>query len=202
MEWGDAEAEAVELHRRARLHPEDAPGAPAVAMAILGADAVRVSGTWSLPGPAKLVTVPRLLILVRPRLTPEALNLAVGHELGEWTLADYCRHDREHLADHLAVCIAAPACAVREAFQRHGWRLGRLARLFCLPQSTMALRVGEAVGISVALVTADAVIRRGDDLPGDPFLRSLARRGGDRRYPYRVLRVTGPSGGRLVVKTG
>jgi pimeloyl-ACP methyl ester carboxylesterase len=113
------------------------------------------------------------------KLRDAVYNERVCHELGE--RRNPLPHDprAEEIANRLGACFAAPRPAFKRAWQKFGADLEKLAAYFIVTQSLVALRIGEVVGVSCALVTPERVYRRGlvETLPPDAELREFARSG-------------------------
>lgn len=113
-------------------------------------------------GPARLVRSVRGAITVPLHLPDAALQFEVARELARWFLLVHAEEDEPSLdaLHRLAAAIVAPAPAFRRAASR-GRKLPRLARLFCCTESLVALRLGEVLGVEVALVSPSSVRWRG-----------------------------------------
>lgn len=153
-----------------------------VARSALGRSSVSLAFHRGLVRDAALLwEYDRPLILVRPGLehSPPRLAWCVAHELGEYLLQlrGYEEPDVEYLANALAGALLMPQTRFARAFGAHGFDLEALSEEFCAPQSAVALRIGEACGVPLALVTPMRVHRRdpGEQLPDDATLYLLAR---------------------------
>jgi hypothetical protein len=158
---------ARELYVSAGLDPSLAPGAPRVAMAVLGESYLLAVPRGEMPGNALLRREgPRWVINVRDGLNARQLNHAIAHELGEWFLRckGYAEPDVEELSGRVAAAICVPRVAFVVARARLGEDLAALSAEFRVSQSLMALRVAECFGTATALITPRVVRLRGEPL--------------------------------------
>lgn len=153
-----------ELYERAHLDMREPHGAVRVATAILGAACVRLVAPRAIPGKAALAWSPRgAAMYIRAGLTPREVNHAAAHELAEWNLriAGYAGADVEEVAGRIAAALCVPRPAFERARQHLGDSIQALSHCFAVSQSLMALRIGECVGRSTALLTTVRVKTRG-----------------------------------------
>lgn len=185
LEGFEIEGEISATYRDARLDPANAPGVIQLARrvpGIVGVEFVSVLGAWS----SELVENDdgTATIRVRDGLTLQAMLWNVGHELGEFRLRRrqpfaYVEPDRERVCNNLAAGYLMPRPALRNRFLTFGVeQLPRIASSFGVTQVMLALRVGEALDIPVAVVGVGLVRRRGpvDHLPADHDLAKIVRR--------------------------
>jgi hypothetical protein len=144
-----------ELYARARLSTRVPHGSVKLATALFGNDCVQYVGARSLPGRAAVTTTrTEVVIHLRFGQSQRELNHAAGREVAQWFLqtAGY----KGRAADEVVGRLAAALCVPRQAFDAARRALGddvpALSVAFGVSQSMMALRVGECVGCSVALI--------------------------------------------------
>lgn len=198
---------ARELYVSAGLDPSTAPGAPRLAVAVLGGSCIRPVARDEMPGNALLQRAgTRWVIYVREGLDASQLNHAIAHELGEWFLRcrGYVEADVEELSGRVAAAVCVPSLAFSAAYASVGDDLPRLSRSFCVSQSMMALRIGECVGTSTALVTKHVVRTRGE--PNDwPTTRdgwvALVARARSRQFGL-TIKTLSDARGRVVIRCG
>lgn len=136
----------------------------------------------------------RACIRLQESLSDRAARFLCAHELIEWRLRQrrlpYVESDRERVVNSIAACAVMPTPALREAHVRIGPEPALLADRFRTSQTVATLRLGEALGYSVAIVAPHFLRRRGPAaLPHDAALVRLVRAG---KAPkgVRVLRLT------------
>jgi len=180
MGWDadDVEDVAAQVYEMAGADPDDPPGPVALADAI-GIE-IRPAKARSLWGDAELCRVNAShVIYVPPRLPPARLGYAIAHELAELVLK--LREMREDGIEQLANAAATAILAPRRLFI-HQLKITRddiaiVARCFVATESAIALRIGEARGDAIALVSPKLVRLRGGEFvwPAANEIRKLAR---------------------------
>ncbi len=102
-------------------------------------------------------------ILLSSALSPLARAWKVVHEVWEFRLGPlpapqgrlpYRLHDLERQVDQLVVETLVPEAALRHTYREIGQDLPALAEHFGVSQKVLALRLGEALGLPVALYQA------------------------------------------------
>lgn len=157
------------------------PHVPRLARALLGPDAI-VRGPRPLHAPAALVRVGDAWRIILSRsLLPLYALFAVGHELGHWLLArhGYDGDDEERAADYLGAALLAPRRAFLAARRALGDDLPALADALSMTETGAALRLGEVLGVPLAVVAPARVRVRGPKewvWPDEGTLRRWARR--------------------------
>jgi hypothetical protein len=120
-------------------------------------------------------------------ISDEATNWKCSHEIGEFKTGPGRKRPivvphRERLVDNFAAELSVPRVALRAAVREVGFDLPLLARLFCVTQTILTLRLGEALGIPVALLGMQwqrhalrfGAVRRGPNvLPSDTKLVNI-----------------------------
>lgn len=158
--------------RAAGFDEDEAPGAVAIARALLGPDCI-VRGSRasmvSLHGQQR-IRLPR-------RRSPAEMNFLVGHELAEWWLKreGYVSEWIEDVANALAASLVAPRRAFLRAYREHGHDYTTLASLFCSSESLVVLRIGEVTGEPVLLVAPHRARARGEAFGWPSQLRGASR---------------------------
>jgi hypothetical protein len=90
-------------------------------------------------------------------ISAEATNWKCSHEIGEFKTGPDRKRPivlphRERLVDNFAAELTVPRVALRAAVNAVGYDLPLLAQLFCVTQTIVTLRLGEALNIPVALL--------------------------------------------------
>lgn len=175
LELADIEGIALADYREHGIDPRRPPGGPALAQALIGRRCLP-RGRWRAhlrpanDGPE---------IHVPWRLSDARYNEHTCHEIAEKRLRDlgYREPDVEAQANALGACYAVPRPAFQRAWRKFGRDLAQLAAYFIVTQSLVALRFGEVLGTSCALVTPEKIHRRGQPhlLPEDSELRRFTR---------------------------
>ncbi len=179
----DVDCEARWVYGRAGFELDEVPAATKLARR-LGVAIRRVEGYLVRGGNACTITLHGVrTICLRRRLTRVAARFAICHELAEIRLIElgYQELDVEDRADELGAALACPRDAFRSAVRAHG-RLDfeQLALDFTTDETCAALRVGEVVGVPLAVVAPRRVRVRGGpcEWPDERTLRRVARTGG------------------------
>jgi hypothetical protein len=201
----DVEREAFFILERAGFTDADAPGALAIASALLGADCVHKVHSRVLRGAEGELAVVhgRYRIYVSSAVAPMRKAYVVLHELGHWHLKQigYVGENVEAICDGIAAALLAPRRAFADAVEEHGARWDRLASDFAISQTIAVLRYGEVMGPPVAVVDSRRTHTRGAAWPW-PTSRAeflhLAKAGGD---GIRVDRLTDNARRRALLAT-
>jgi hypothetical protein len=198
---------ARELYISAGLDPTRAPGAPRVAAAVLGETYLHAVPRGELPGNALLRQEGACWVInVREMLTPNQLNHAIAHELGEWFLRckGYTEPDVEELSGRVAAAICVPRPAFAVAHASLGEDLAALSARFRVSESLMALRIAECLRVPTALITRRVVRTRGAEWEW-PSTRNqwieLVARVRERPNGMRI-RQLGDARGRVLLRAG
>lgn len=157
---------ALDLYRLTSSDPADPPRPKALVVRLFGRSAIRLDPNRLRVQDALLVKAEvrrdgemppggSFLLYHRRHLSPEALNWAIAHELGEWLLkrANVVDEHIEHLADALAALILAPNQAFLAVYRSEGANLPLLAQVFGTTESCVGMRIGEVLGTPTALLT-------------------------------------------------
>lgn len=171
---GEIERTAELLLRAAGLTNGEIPQAERVAARLLGGGVRRVPGHVLRRDGALARVGAEWCIFLRSDLPESRRAFTILHEISHWAIG---RDATELQCDALAAALLAPRGPFLAAVERHGFRLARLARCFCTTESCIALRVGEATGQPLALVTPTSIHLRGSGYlwPDEPRLRELAK---------------------------
>ena len=179
MDQLELEGLAEGAYRDARLAPEQ-PHVPRLARALLGPDALH-RGPRPIHGPAALIRVgDAWRIVIARSLPPRYALFAIAHELGHWLLArhGYDGDDEERAADYIGGALLAPRRAFLDAHRALGADLPELAESFAVTETGAALRLGEVLGVPLAVVAPQTVRVRGPEewiWPDEGTLRRWAR---------------------------
>lgn len=171
---GEIERTAERLLRAAGLGNGEIPAAEVIASRLLGGG-VRAVPEHVLRRDGALARVgAEWCVFVRSDLPKTKRAFTIFHEVGHWAIG---RESTEAQCDALAAAMLAPRDAFLAAVERHGFRLPRLARCFYTTESCVALRLGEATGLPLALVTPTAIRLRGSaySWPSESRMRELVR---------------------------
>jgi hypothetical protein len=137
-------------------------------------------------------------VFLRADLPASKRAFTLLHEIGHWAIG---AEASEEECDALAAAMLAPRKAFLDALRTDGRGLARLAQRFATSESCVALRLGEATGKPLALVTPTSVRLRGasHDWPNERRLRELA----ERRRPMglRKCRLLDEPGRTMLVAT-
>lgn len=183
MEQGDIEGEARRLLSVAGESSGEPADVCAVVVALLGAGAISVAPRHAFRLDGALVRVgDAWRIYVRRGLDPVRARFVVAHELAHWALRDsgLAAEEVEPSCDALAAAILAPCAYVRRAATGIDC-LASIADEAAISDTCAALRIGEALGVPLAVVGPMSVRARGPSSwawPHESELRRLARRGG------------------------
>jgi hypothetical protein len=186
------------LYAQAGITTSEACGSIRLATAILGARCIRVVPRETIPGNAALSWAGRRPVIhIREGLTRHQLNHSTAHELGEWHLrtSGYAGPDPEELVGRITAALCVPRRAFHAARRRLGENIPALSRAFGVSESLMALRIGECLGHSTALITKRRVRTRGRrrDWPETPegWRELIARPGGSGVIVHRIQDAKG-----------
>jgi hypothetical protein len=180
---GEIEATAQRLLREAGLPVTERPNPDQLARRLLGSP-VRLVPPHVLRREAALARVSgQWWVFLRSDLAGERRAFALLHEVAHWAIGATAAEDR---CDALAAAMLAPRPAFLQALERHG-SLQTLARAFATTESCVALRLGEATGRPLALVTPSSVRLRGAaySWPSERDLRSRTALPGIKRARLR-----------------
>lgn len=152
---------------------------------VLGVGALRFAARASLPrgacGCVEIDEHDRHIIRIARHMETCFARWVAAHELGHVVLRhrQYGDAQAEREADYFAASLLMPSWAVRRVVCDRGLDLGALATIFVVPQTAVALRVGEvdAVAAAIVVTTYDVRVRsaRGMCLPSASQLRAIAR---------------------------
>jgi hypothetical protein len=125
-------------------------------------------------------------------LPPRYALFAIAHELGHWLLArhGFVGDDEERAADHLGAALVAPRRAFLSARRAVGESLPELADAFGITETGAALRLGEVLGVPLAVVVPATVRVRGPEDWGWPDEWTLRRWARGRTPGIRKVRLT------------
>lgn len=168
---GGWEGTAEYILRRSGYDGTERPSVGQIATAMLGAGCVEFAS--GLKGDAALVTIPTPLILVKRKLPVVRLEFAIAHEVAEWALLQegYEDEDIEQAADYIAAALIVPrrlACRFRVELVHEA------AEVLEVTETHAALRIAEATGQPIALVSPAKVRVRGDEWAWPSDLRTVA----------------------------
>jgi hypothetical protein len=181
----EIEGEAARLYAAGDFDPACPPGGIRLARGYPGIDAVEF--VRRLPVPGELVASDhdprRARVRVRSGMSRIRTNWVCTHELVEYSFSarghPVVAPERERLANRVTAAAIVPPVALRAAYDAWGLDLAPIADEFCASQKTVALRLGEVMGWSVAVVGTLWIARAGPAwLPGDAALRRLVADGG------------------------
>jgi len=198
VEPQEIEGEAEAMLRSAAMDPrEDVPMARLAR--VLGVEVVRSSAA-PFPGNAALVRFGAVWrVYLRCRLSTTQARFAVAHELAEWWLRrrGYAGENVEEVANRLGAALIAPRPRVAR-LARFIPTFAELAAELESSESLAALRVGEATGEPIALVSPSRVRVRGDAWSWPPEAElQRARRGA---VPRGLVKVELEERGRVVLR--
>lgn len=182
----DIEGNAAYLYELAGADPDDPPGTPAIARAILGPGCIRRVRPSDLKSFAALARVQgRWLIYVRRNLRPSGINFLVGHELAEWLYRETDDPDVERACDALAAALVAPRRALLKIYRRPD-DLHDVADALVCSETCAALRIGEALDEPIAVVAPTHIHTRPPDWrwPPESELRKASSLPGVARVPF------------------
>jgi hypothetical protein len=157
----DAQGDADYALRAARLDHEEVPSMSLLVARTVGS---RPRAWRGLRQRAKLS---RLLddwiVYHRSDLPAPLLRFCLAHEVGEFVYKDrgFGADEIEARSNAFAAACCAPRDSVKRAAWRHGHAVYRLATELAVPQSVVALRLGEVLDRPVVLVRGDLPIVRG-----------------------------------------
>lgn len=173
---GEIERTAELLLRAAGLKNGDVPAAELVAERLLGGGVRRVPRHVLRRDGALARVGAEWCVFIRSDLHDRKCSFTILHEVCHWAIG---RSATEDQCDALAAALLAPRCPLMAAVTRYGFRLPKLAETFRTTESCIALRVGEATGVSMALVTPSKIRLRGSSYswPTEPRIRELVSAG-------------------------
>lgn len=186
MQIGELEELAGHLYREARY--TDCEQAPLVTLAnrLLGPNSVRLVPASALPGNGALARVgAHWRVYLRRDASQVAKRFVLLHELAHWALGS---GGSEEECDALAAALLAPRRAFLLAVAALGSDFGALAAHFGASESCVALRLGEATGCPLALITPRAVRLRGSVFSW-PDERALRAKSNTQRPGLRKARL-------------
>ena len=122
----------------------------------------------------------RRFIGVRASLRGPAAEHVIGHELGHYALnlERYTGDDTERCCDYIGAAIMTRRRPFARSAAGRERDFAALASDWETTETMVALRVGEVMGLPVAVVTPQQVRARGGEWPDERRLRELARTGG------------------------
>jgi hypothetical protein len=180
----DPEGSSSFLYELAGADPSEPPGPVALARAVLGSDGIELVPSRIVMRDAALARVgDRWRIYVRRSLPAERLTFGVAHELAEWLYRSSQDDLLEEACNALAGALIVPAPAFRRVLawsSDFGEAFRQAAEAYRTTPSCAVLRLGEATGRPVALVTPRYVRVRGEafEWPPEDVIRAMARRPG------------------------
>jgi hypothetical protein len=165
MRHDEIEAEVGLVHRAAGFDEDEPVPILDVARAYLGGpESIRTLDRWHCPGDGFSTQVRgRRVIFLRSGLPPERVRFALAHELAECRLDEvgYREEDRETVANVMAASHLVRPRPLRAALSR-GATIAEIAHEYVLTETCIALRIGEATGLPLAVVSPLAVRVRGE----------------------------------------
>ncbi len=178
------EREAVAIYSAFGLDCEEGMQVIGVAKA-LGMEVLETDKP--MPGEVRLGLGKR--IWVRRGLCEKRVTFGIGHEVAAWLLREmgYRCADVEERENRLAACLLLPRPAIAATLRGHAWHgVREFAGRLGVSETCAALRLGEATGDPVAVVTRTGTRLRGDAWPFDESPEQLARA---RRVPDGLFRT-------------
>lgn len=162
----DVDEIVAEIYALAKYDQTSPPGPLALAKRLLGREAVLRVPYRAISGDGAFAIVEgRARLFLRSGLPPERLTFAAAHELGHWIChrLGYRAPPESEEADCNAIAgaILMPSHVLRTPISQIP-RLPELAGSFVVTESCAALRIGEATGLPLCLVTPSTVRVRGD----------------------------------------
>lgn len=136
--------------------------------------------------------------IAEPFLFTDGTMVTLAHELGHhgMTLNKLPRPHDEQFVAAVGACLVIPSAAFRRALRWTSDR-ARLAKIFGVSETCIALRIGETTGEPHAVMTSRHVMARGQwDWPAGDVLRRMVR---ERSKWLRVERL-GDAPTRLLVR--
>ncbi len=178
------EREAVAIHRAFGLDAERGMQIVHLARA-LGMEVLETDKP--MPGEVRLGLGKR--IWVRRGLCDKRVTFGISHEVAAWLLREmgYRAADVEERENRLAACLVLPRPAIEAMLRAHPWHgVREFAGRLGVSETCAALRLGEATGDPVAVVTRAGTRLRGEPWPYEESPEQLARA---RRVPDGLLRT-------------
>lgn len=176
LDSAELEGCVEELYTRAGYDDGEIDTPARIARALFGEDCIhRVRLARSLGATGKLHGKP--IIAVKAGLPSHVEQFVIGHELGHHALGDYKGEDIETACDYIGAALMTrrkPFAWLARGKERD---FRQLAFDFETTETMVALRVGEVLGLHVAVVTPRMVRARGGEWPDEQGLRELARKG-------------------------
>ncbi len=169
---GDIEAVAETLYRAAGFSPDEQASPLVLAERLLGDGAVRTAPAEAMASRGALVRVgTSWRIYLNAQCDPRRKRFVLLHELAHWALPDAT----EEQCDRVAGALLMPSRLFLQGFACRP--PSALADCFGASESCVWLRVGEATGRPLALVTPSSVRLRGAGYawPPEEAIRALAR---------------------------
>ncbi len=170
---------------------------PEIARRVLGPSAVQLVPRSALRSLGALTrTGDRWRVVLRRGLPPELIGHVVGHELAHWAGKRHGVQLDEDDCNWIGAALVVPKRCVRGTLLDH---VSDIAREVHTTQSLVALRVGEALEVPLALVAPARIRVRGPEQwvwPDADTIRRWARRPVD---VVRPIRLTDGSGRVVVV---
>lgn len=183
LDADDIECGAEDVYRAANADMYDPPGNLRLAKKLPQIQTVRWVAHLDTPAMTIANDNGRYTICLARRLRRKPLEAlwCAGHEIAEAWYSSPCRiylgEDREQVMEATAAALTAPRPALRQAVRTFGFDIPRLAQIFRISEIGMALRLGEAGHLSVAVIGRIFTKRRGNwTLPEDSELRKIAAR--------------------------
>ncbi len=176
----DLEGCVEELYSLAKLEPDEVLFPSSLAEHLFGEGCIqRVPG---MIGNASLGRAgARRYIGVRSSFTGARFEHLVGHELGHFVLnlREYRGDDTESACDFVGAAIMTRRRPFARSARGRERDFAQLAADWETTETMVALRVGEVLGLPIAVITPELVRARGPiDWPEEGILRELARTGG------------------------
>ncbi len=188
----DAERLADAILDEAGVDPSQCTPTPEIARRILGPSAVQIVPRSALRSLGALTrTGDRWRVVLRRGLPPELIGHVVGHELAHWAGRRHGVQLDEEDCDWIGAALVVPKRFVRSVIID---RVADVAKEASTTQSLVALRVGEALEVPLALVAPLRIRVRGPEewhWPDADTIRRWARRPVD---VVRPIRLTDGSG--------
>lgn len=171
---------AIATYERLGLDPSEPVTTFRIARLLLGADAIVRPPQMLGVQACTIVVDGRRRIAVKARLPVTYALFFAGHELGHVLLEEegYRGDDLELACDYLGAALMAPRPAMVRLHRAVGFDLEEMSRALVATQTQCALRVGEVLGLPLAVVAPTIRVRGLEEWvwPDERTLRSWARR--------------------------